>query len=104
MRKKVKLDKRYMESIEKESKDLPSFDEKPGGIRLKYFWINGAGRFSKRGFFFSLFAFIAIFYTILCASTIVPFDEKLGIFIITCNAAFGFNYYKNETAKDKTPG
>jgi len=57
------------------------------------------GGFSKRAFFFSLFAFTAFIYLVLCMIGLVMFDDKLGLFILGCNAAFGLNYYKNEQDK-----
>lgn len=66
---------------------------------LKFFWITSGGNFSRRAFFFSLFGFIAVIYVILCTAGIIRFHEGLSMFIIACNAAFGFNYYKNEAGK-----
>ncbi|TAL31571.1 MAG: hypothetical protein EPN93_17400 [Spirochaetes bacterium] len=85
----------------KEAAALPVFNEKPkpGRIRPFYFWTAKGGAFSKRGFFFSLFAFIAILYIVICASGLITFSDGLGAFILGCNAAFGLNYFKNEANK-----
>lgn len=66
---------------------------------LKMFVMGASGGFSKRAFFFSLFAFTAFIYLALCMTGLVMFDDKLGLFILGCNAAFGLNYYKNEQDK-----
>lgn len=79
---------------------LPAFNEKPGAIRLRFFWIGAKGAFSKRSFFFSMFAFVALIYVVLCASTLIPFSAGLGTFILGCNTAFGINYYRNERDKE----
>ncbi len=79
---------------------LPAFNERPGAIRLRFFWIEAKGAFSKRSFFFSLFAFVALVYAVLCASTLIPFSAGLGTFILGCNTAFGINYYRNERDKE----
>lgn len=98
MRKRLKtqIDAKTMT---KEAAALPAFNEKPGRILPRYFWTTGSGNFSKRGFFFSLFAAIAILYIVACC-TMVTFNEGLGAFILGCNAAFGLNYYKNEARKE----
>ncbi len=65
-------------------------------------FITGAGgAFSKRAFFFSLFALAAFAYMVISMIGAVEFNEKIGWFILGCNAAFGLNYYKNE--QDKHP-
>jgi hypothetical protein len=65
----------------------------------KSFWLGAGGGFSKRAFFFSLFAFTAFVYLAVSMIGLLVFDEKLGLFILGCNAAFGLNYYKNERDK-----
>lgn len=65
-------------------------------FRPRFFLTGASGRFSKRAFFFSLFAIIAVVYIILCMAGIVAFDEALGFFLFGCNTAFGINYYQNE--------
>lgn len=79
---------------------LPRFDETPGRLRIRYFYTTSQGKFSKRAFFFSLFAFVAFIYIILCTVDWMRFDEGLSLFILGCNGAFGLNYYANERGKN----
>jgi len=80
---------------------LQRFDEAPGRPRLRYFYTTPQGKFSKRAFFFSLFAFIALAYIILGMIDITRFDEGLSWFILGCNGAFGLNYYANEKERGR---
>ena len=77
---------------------------KPAGpfFRARYLATGSGERFSKRAFFFSLFAFVAFVYIIVCAAGVTMFDDRLGLFIIACNAAFGLNYYGNERGKSRS--
>ncbi len=81
---------------------VPKFNEKEKEkerfFRLRFFCTGAGGRFSKRAFFFSLFAFIAIIYIVYSLIS-MTFNAELGVFIFGCNAAFGLNYYQNETGK-----
>ncbi len=79
---------------------LPEFDAKPSFFSWKYFICGKGGVFSKRAFFFSVFAVLALVYCILCMAQVIPFNTLLGSFIFGCNAAFGINYYSNEKLKD----
>ncbi len=85
---------------DKHSAGVPRFDEAPGSLRVRYFWLTGSGKFSRRAFFFSVFGFIAVAYVILCMVSPAKFHEGVATFIFGCNAAFGFNYYKNEQQKN----
>lgn len=79
---------------------VPHFDEAPGRLRVRYFYVTSGGKFSRRAFFFSLFAFIAVAYVILCMVSPAKFHEGVAAFIFGCNTAFGINYYKNEKQKN----
>lgn len=83
-----------------ETAGAPRYDEAPGRIRARFFYVTGGGKFSRRAFFFSLFAFIAVVYVILCMAFPDQFNEGVGAFIFGCNAAFGLNYYQNEKQKN----
>lgn len=92
------------EEIKAASRTLKQFHRVPGWSWMKSFWVGASGQFSKRAFFFSLFAFISVTYIVLSIIGLVTFDEKLGLFIFGSNAAFGINYYKNERDKDSNGG
>jgi hypothetical protein len=79
---------------------VPAFDEAPGRIRIRFFYVSGTGKFSRRAFFFSLFAFIAVVYVIISMAYPARFSEGVAAFILGCNTAFGINYYKNEKQKN----
>jgi hypothetical protein len=85
--------------LRNEASGIPRFDDNPGRIRVRYFYVTGSGNFSKRAFFFSVFAFIAVIYTVLCLCRAVDFSIELSGFILACNTAFGINYYANEKSK-----
>lgn len=91
MRKRVKT-----EILNVNVDKIPHYDERPSFFKFKYFLCGKSGRFSKRAFFFSMFAIIALVYCGLCIAGIVTFDMYLGTFILGCNTAFGINYYANE--------
>jgi|GEM_PF-7125495 len=97
IRRRRKLRNYYM----KRRKNMQQID-KSRTFKLNYFWITSGGNFSRRAFFFSLFGFIAVIYTVLCISGFVRFNDGLSLYILACNAAFGFNYYKNESEKKGT--
>jgi hypothetical protein len=84
----------------KHSAKIPRFNEPPGSLRMRYFWVTSSGRFSRRAFFFSLFGFISVAYVILCMVSPARFQEGVGVFILGLNTAFGINYYKNEKQKN----
>jgi len=67
-------------------------------LRINHFRVTSEGNFLRRAFFFSIFGFTAVFYAVLCMYDIRHFDG-LSMFILACNAAFGFNYYNNESLK-----
>jgi len=75
---------------------LQRFDEAPGRFHIRFFYTTSQGKFSKRAFFFSLFAFVALIYIILGMIDTMRFNEGLSLFILGCNGAFGLNYYANE--------
>ncbi|GAB4219541.1 MAG: hypothetical protein Kow00102_03110 [Spirochaetota bacterium] len=94
MRKRVKTE------ILNNTGSIPRYDEQPAFFKVKYFVCGKSGRFSKRAFFFSVFAVVALVYCGLCIAGCVVFDTYLGAFILGCNAAFGINYYANEKLAD----
>lgn len=75
---------------------VPRYDKpvKPF-FSFSYFVSGKSGYFSKRAFFFSVFAGLSVVYVVYAAVT-QSFDRDLGLFLLGANAAFGLNYYQNE--------
>jgi hypothetical protein len=68
-------------------------------ISLRVFFGIEKGKIRKRAFFFALFGLLTFVYAILCMTPLIAFNEGLGAFLFSANAAFGVNYYMNERSR-----